>query len=66
MNIEIIGAGRVGSALAKQFVALGHRVHISNSRGPDTLTEVLEEIPDNSVTATADHRTVFSSYWCPV
>jgi len=40
MNIGIIGAGRVGSALAKQLVALGHRVRISNSRGPNTLTEV--------------------------
>ncbi|MGR5873832.1 NAD(P)-binding domain-containing protein [Bacillus pacificus] len=37
MNIGIIGAGFIGSTLAKQLVALGHQVNISNSRGPDTL-----------------------------
>ena len=40
MNIGIIGAGFIGSTLAKQLVALGHQVNISNSRGPDTLAEV--------------------------
>ena len=40
MNIGIIGAGVLGSTLAKQFVALGYQVNISNSRGPDTLAEV--------------------------
>ncbi|MEK4360700.1 NAD(P)-binding domain-containing protein [Paenibacillus sp. FSL M7-1455] len=40
MNIGIIGAGVLGSTLAKQFVALGYQVNISNSRGPDTLADV--------------------------
>ena len=39
MNIGIIGAGHVGSALAHVFSALGHRVRIANSRSPDTLSE---------------------------
>src|SRR4051794_37444626 len=45
MNIGIIGAGNIGSALARQFAKAGHRVTIANSRGPQTLTELVESIP---------------------
>lgn len=44
MKIGIIGAGNIGQALAKLAVAHGHTVKISNSRGPETLTEIAEEI----------------------
>ncbi|HEV2479175.1 MAG TPA: NAD(P)-binding domain-containing protein [Puia sp.] len=37
MNIGIIGAGNIGGTLARKFSALGHRVAVSNSRGPATL-----------------------------
>lgn len=40
MRIGIVGAGNIGSALARQWVALGHEVTIANSRGPDTLRDV--------------------------
>ena len=43
MNIGIIGAGNIGGALAKKFVALGHEVKLANSRGPDTLEELAAE-----------------------
>jgi predicted dinucleotide-binding enzyme len=39
MDIGIIGAGNIGSALAKQFAKAGHRVAIANSRGPETLAD---------------------------
>ncbi|EFC45864.1 predicted protein [Naegleria gruberi] len=42
-NIGIIGAGNIGSALAKHLVALGHSVVIANSRGPQTLIDVEKE-----------------------
>ena len=45
MDIGILGAGRIGSALAKQFAEAGHRVAIANSRGPETLTDLVESIP---------------------
>jgi predicted dinucleotide-binding enzyme len=44
MRIGIIGAGHIGGTLARLFVAAGHEVAISNSRGPETLTGLLEEI----------------------
>lgn len=43
MKIGIIGAGHIGSALAKHFTQLGHTVSIANSRGPETLGEVTRQ-----------------------
>jgi predicted dinucleotide-binding enzyme len=45
MDIGIIGAGHIGSALARQFAKAGHRVAIANSRGPETLSDLVESIP---------------------
>ena len=42
MRIGIIGAGHIGGTLAARFVASGHEVAISNSRGPETLAGLLE------------------------
>lgn len=42
MHIGIIGAGHIGSALAKHFTQLQHTVAIANSRGPETLGEVAQ------------------------
>jgi predicted dinucleotide-binding enzyme len=44
LNIGIIGAGMIGTTTAKLFDRLGHRVTLSNSRGPDSLAEVIEQI----------------------
>jgi len=49
-TIGIIGAGQIGSALARKFNALGHHVKIANSRGPHTLTELAKEIGVQAVT----------------
>jgi hypothetical protein len=51
MKIGIIGAGNIGSALAYRFVDLGHEVVISNSRGPDTLGDVVAETGATAVSA---------------
>jgi EmrB/QacA subfamily drug resistance transporter len=44
MRIGIIGAGRIGGTLASAFVRAGHEVAISNSRGPDTVGPLVEEL----------------------
>jgi phosphoglycerate dehydrogenase-like enzyme len=41
IRIAIVGAGRIGRALAVRFAAHGHMVRLSNPRGPDTLAEAL-------------------------
>ncbi|GAC1324518.1 MAG: NAD(P)-binding domain-containing protein [Chloroflexota bacterium] len=44
MKIGIIGAGRIGSTSARLFVRAGHEVTLSNSRGPETLERLVQEI----------------------
>ncbi len=51
MNIGIIGAGHIGSALAVRLVSLGHSVKIANSRGPETLDGVAEKTGATPATA---------------
>jgi predicted dinucleotide-binding enzyme len=51
MNIGIIGAGNIGSALAVRLVSLGHSVYIANSRGPETLKDVAQKTGATPVTA---------------
>lgn len=44
MKIGIIGAGTIGQAFAKQAGKAGYEVAISNSRGPETLTQLAREL----------------------
>lgn len=44
MRIGIIGAGHIGSTLGKHFADIGHEVVLANSRGPETLRALVEEI----------------------
>lgn len=43
-TIGIIGAGRIGQAIAGLAVRQGHPVILSNSRGPETLESVVKEL----------------------
>jgi predicted dinucleotide-binding enzyme len=52
MNIGIIGAGHIGGTTARLFVDAGHQVAISNSRGPETLRELVAELGPNAHAAT--------------
>jgi 8-hydroxy-5-deazaflavin:NADPH oxidoreductase len=53
VKIGIIGVGRIGGTLAGLFVAAGHDVVLSNSRGPETLTALVEELGAGASAATA-------------
>lgn len=54
MRIGIIGAGRIGSTLARLFTGAGHDVVIANSRGPDTLRDLERELGDRVRAGTAE------------
>jgi predicted dinucleotide-binding enzyme len=41
MKIGIIGAGQIGGTLARRLTALGHKVFVANSRGPETLSDLV-------------------------
>jgi predicted dinucleotide-binding enzyme len=51
MKIGIIGAGQIGAALTRRFTALGHKVFVANSRGPETLKELAEQTGATPVAA---------------
>ena len=44
MKLGIIGAGNIGATLAGLFAQAGHEVALSNSRGPETLQDVVEDL----------------------
>jgi len=54
MKIGIVGAGHIGANAARLFVNAGHQVAISNSRGPQTLAELAEELGDNAIAVNTD------------
>ncbi|GAA3628505.1 NAD(P)-binding domain-containing protein [Kineosporia mesophila] len=51
--IGIIGAGEVGSTLAQAAITQGYEVVIANSRGPQTLTRLIEALGPAARAATA-------------
>src|SRR5207249_5505596 len=50
MNIGIIGAGNIGGTLTRRFAALGHKLFVANSRGPETLADLAAETGAKPVT----------------
>lgn len=52
-TVGIIGAGFIGTALAKGLVERGYDVVISNSRGPETLASLIAELGPKATAATA-------------
>jgi 8-hydroxy-5-deazaflavin:NADPH oxidoreductase len=56
MNIGIIGAGHIGGTLTRRLSALGHKVFVANSRGPETLTDLAADTGAKPVSLTAAAR----------
>lgn len=52
-TIGLIGAGHIGSQIARLAVASGHDVVISNSRGPQTLSALVGELGPRARAGTA-------------
>ena len=48
MKFGFIGAGNVAQTYAKHFVRHGHEVVLSNSKGPDSLAELVRNIGSNA------------------
>src|SRR5262245_20510445 len=51
-TIGLIGAGHIGSQLARLAVQHGHDVVISNSRGPETLKDLVRELGSHARAST--------------
>ena len=59
MRIGIIGAGHIGSNAARLFVKAGHEVAIANSRGPETLNGLIQELGERATAATVEEAAAF-------
>jgi predicted dinucleotide-binding enzyme len=59
MKIGVIGSGHIGANAARLFVAAGHEVAISNSRGADTLRDLVKELGPNARAVTAEEAASF-------
>jgi 8-hydroxy-5-deazaflavin:NADPH oxidoreductase len=51
-RVGIIGAGRLGQAMARTALRAGRSVLIANSRGPESLTSVVSALGDGASAAT--------------
>jgi 8-hydroxy-5-deazaflavin:NADPH oxidoreductase len=59
MKIGIIGSGNIGATAAKLFANAGHEVAISNSRGPESLTSLVNSIGANIKAKTVEDAIKF-------
>ncbi len=50
MKIGIIGAGNIGATLARKLAACGHEVKLANSKGPQSIQNLANEIGVQAVT----------------
>jgi hypothetical protein len=54
MEIGIIGAGAFAQAFAKQALKVGHKIKLSNSRGPDSLQKIVNQLGPGATAASKE------------
>ena len=54
MEIGTIGAGAFAQAFAKQALKAGHKIKLSNSRGRDSLREIVKQLGPGAMAATKE------------
>jgi predicted dinucleotide-binding enzyme len=54
MEIGTIGAGAFAQAFAKRALKAGHKVKLSNSRGPDSLREIVNQLGPGAMAVTKE------------
>ncbi|HVG21989.1 MAG TPA: NADPH-dependent F420 reductase [Blastocatellia bacterium] len=59
MRIGIVGTGNIGASAARLFVEAGHEVALSNSRGPETLGDLVNELGDRARALTVEEAARF-------
>jgi predicted dinucleotide-binding enzyme len=59
MRIGIIGSGNIGSTVARLLVDAGHEVAIANSRGPETLSDLVEDLGESARAGTVEEVASF-------
>jgi predicted dinucleotide-binding enzyme len=59
MRVGIIGAGRIGQAVATRLVTAGHEVMLSNTRGPESLADVEEALGQDAHAGTVSDAAAY-------
>lgn len=59
MNIGIIGAGNIGATAARLFIQAGHAVALANSRGPESLRDLVSQLGDHARAASVEEAARF-------
>jgi predicted dinucleotide-binding enzyme len=54
MRIGIVGTGQIGGTFARLLVGLGHDVVVANSRGPQTLSDLVAELGEHATAGTIE------------
>ena len=54
MEIGIIGSGAFAQAFAKRALKAGHQVKLSNSRGPESLRKIVNQVGPGAMAATKE------------
>src|SRR6201990_1995962 len=54
MEIGTIGAGNVAQAFAKRALKIGHKVKLSNNRGPESLREIVNQLGPGAMAVTEE------------
>ena len=57
MRIGFIGAGKVAQTISKHVLAVGHRVLLSNTRGPDSLAPLVKQLGTGAEAGTPQQAT---------
>src|SRR6201982_2126773 len=61
MEIGTIGAGAFAQAFAKRALKAGHKVKLSNSRGPESLREIVNQLGSGAMAATREEAAAFGN-----
>jgi predicted dinucleotide-binding enzyme len=61
-TIGIIGAGHIGSQVARAAIKAGYDVVISNSRGPETLADLVSELGPKARAASAEEAAAAADF----
>jgi predicted dinucleotide-binding enzyme len=59
MRVGIVGAGRIGEAVAARLVTGGHEVMLANSREPETLADLEQSLGQNAQAGTIEQAIGF-------
>ena len=59
MKIGIIGFGKIGGTVAQLFTDAGHEIMIGNSRGPESLADMVDELGANAHAGTPTEAASF-------